>query len=131
MSQKNILLFALVSLLMLLVIYNMKQNAKATFLSQKEQLVTFEKEEKEIGQLKKRFADKRANRRLLETLKRIAKPSKELDKSKEKILEFDQLNAQKLNALLRKIENSSLKIKRLTVNRIDDLHAKVRLEIAK
>ncbi len=131
MSQKNILLFALVSLLMLLVIYNMKQNAKATFLSQKEQLVTFEKEAKEIGQLKKRFADKRANRRLLETLKRIAKPSKELDKSKEKILEFDQLNAQKLNALLRKIENSSLKIKRLTVNRIDDLHAKVRLEIAK
>ena len=131
MSQKNILLFALVSVLMLLVIYNMKQNAKATFLSQKEQLVTFEKEAKEIGQLKKRFADKRANRRLLETLKRIAKPSKELDKSKEKILEFDQLNAQKLNALLRKIENSSLKIKRLTVNRIDDLHAKVRLEIAK
>ena len=131
MSQKNILLFAVVSLLMLLVIYNMKQNAKATFLSQKEQLVTFEKEAKEIGQLKKRFADKRANRRLLETLKRIAKPSKELDKSKEKILEFDQLNAQKLNALLRKIENSSLKIKRLTVNRIDDLHAKVRLEIAK
>lgn len=131
MSQKNILLFAVVSVLMLLVIYNMKQNAKATFLSQKEQLVTFEKEAKEIGQLKKRFADKRANRRLLETLKRIAKPSKELDKSKEKILEFDQLNAQKLNALLRKIENSSLKIKRLTVNRIDDLHAKVRLEIAK
>ncbi len=131
MSQKNILLFALVSVLMLLVIYNMKQNAKSTFLSQKEQLVTFEKEAKEIGQLKKRFADKRANRRLLETLKRIAKPSKELDKSKEKILEFDQLNAQKLNALLRKIENSSLKIKRLTVNRIDDLHAKVRLEIAK
>ena len=131
MSQKNILLFAVVSVLMLLVIYNMKQNAKVTFLSQKEQLVTFEKEAKEIGQLKKRFADKRANRRLLETLKRIAKPSKELDKSKEKILEFDQLNAQKLNALLRKIENSSLKIKRLTVNRIDDLHAKVRLEIAK
>ena len=131
MSQKNILLFTVVSVLMLLVIYNMKQNAKATFLSQKEQLVTFEKEAKEIGQLKKRFADKRANRRLLETLKRIAKPSKELDKSKEKILEFEQLKAQKLNALLRKIENSSLKIKRLTVNRIDDLHAKVRLEIAK
>jgi len=113
------------------VVYNMKQNAKAEFVTQKEQLVTFEKEAREIGQLKKRFADKRANRRLLETLKRIAKPSKEMDKSKEKILEFERLNAQKLNALLRKIENSSLKIKRLTVRRIDDLHANVRLEVAK
>ena len=131
MSQKNILLFALVSLLAILVVYNMKQNAKAEFVTQKEQLVTFEKEAREIGQLKKRFADKRANRRLLETLKRIAKPSKEMDKSKEKILEFERLNAQKLNALLRKIENSSLKIKRLTVRRIDDLHANVRLEVAK
>ena len=131
MSQKNILLFVLVSVLILSVIYSMKENAKAVFLSQKEQLATFEKEAIEIGQLKKRFADKRANKRLLETLKRIAKPSRELDKSKEKILEFDQLNTQKLNTLLRKIENSSLKIKRLTVNRIDDLHAKVRLEIVK
>jgi len=131
MSQKNILLFALVSLLAILVVYNMKQNAKAEFVTQKEQLVTFENEAREIGQLKKRFADKRANRRLLETLKRIAKPSKEMDKSKEKILEFERLNAQKLNALLRKIENSSLKIKRLTVRRIDDLHANVRLEVAK
>ncbi|RUM68073.1 MAG: hypothetical protein DSZ05_01690 [Sulfurospirillum sp.] len=131
MSQKNILLFALISFLLILLLYNIKQNARAEFVAQKEQLMTFEKEAKEIGQLKKRFADKRANRRLLETLKRIAKPSRELDKTKEKILEFEGLDAQKLNALLRKIENSSLKIKRLRVKRIDDLHADVHLEIAK
>jgi len=131
MSQKNIILFAIVSVLLLLFVYNMKQNAYKEFLAQKEQLSTFEKEAKEIGALKKRFADKKANQRLLATLKRIAVPSKELEKSKRKILEFDQLNAQKLNALLRKIENSSLKIKRLAVDRTDDLHAKVRLEIAK
>jgi competence protein ComGC len=131
MSQKNIILFAIVSVLLLLLVHNLKQNAKEAFLMQKGQLVTFEKEAKEIGQLKRRFSDKQANMRTLNTLKRISKPSKEFDKGKKKVLEFDQLTVQKLNALLRKIENSSLKIKRLSVDRIDDLHAKVRLEIAK
>ena len=131
MSQKNILLFALVSVLLLLLLHNMKQNAYHDFVSQKEQLVTFEKEAKEIGQLKKRFADKKATRRTLETLSRIAKPKKEFIKGNTKILEFDQLESGKLNTLLRKIENSGLKIKRLRITRIDDLHAKVRLEIAK
>ncbi len=131
MSQKNIILFGLLSLLLLLLFYTMKQRAKEEFLAQKAQLVTFEKEAREIGELKKRFSDRRTNQRVLGTLKRIASPSKAYEKGKLKILEFDQLNAQKLNTLLRKIENSGLKIKRLSVSRIDDLHAKVHLEIAK
>ncbi len=130
MSQKNLLLFALVALLMLAVAYNMKRHAYEDFVDQKSQLVRFEKEAREIGMLKKRFG-KQATKRQIATLKRIAAPQKELVKSDRKILVFDQLDATKLNALLRKIANSGLRIKKLAVSRIDDLHAKVRVEIAK
>ncbi len=131
MSQKNLLLFALVSLLLLGLFYTMKQNAEQAFREQRVLLHTFEKEATEIGMLKKRFSDKKAKQRTLLALKRIATPQKEFVKGNLKIILFDQLDAGKLNALLRKIANSGLQIKRLLISRIDDLHAKVRLEIAK
>ncbi len=131
MSQRNLFLFVLLSLLLLGLLYSMKQNAYKAFVEQKTQLQTFEKEAKEIGMLKKRFSDKKVKQRTLLTIKRIATPQKEFVKGNLKILVFDQLDGRKLNALLRKIENSGLQIKRLVVSRIDDLHAKVRLEIVK
>lgn len=131
MSQKNLLLFALLSLLLFGILYTMKQNAAEAFREEKRQLASFEKEAKEIGMLKKRFSDKRAQERTLLAIKRIATPKKELTKGKLKIMEFDLLDGTKLNALLRKVENSGLQIQRLMVDRIDDLHAKVRLEIVR
>ncbi|GEM_PF-3862348 len=131
MSQRNIIIFSVVAALLLLFLYNMKQNAYRAFVEQKEQLVTFEKSAKEIGTLKKRFSDKKAVTRTLSSLKRIATPSKEYEKGKKRVLEFDQLSPQKLNALLRKIANSTIEIKDMRITRIDDLHAKVRLEVAK
>jgi len=131
MSQKNILLFSLLSLLLLLLLYNMERHAREDFLAQKAQLATFEKEAKEIGMLKKRFGDKKTTQRALESLKRISTPQKEFVKGSSRILVFEQLNGNKLNALLRKIANSGIVIKRLQVSRTDDLHAKVRLEMVK
>jgi hypothetical protein len=131
MSQKNILLFALLSVLLLFMVYRMRDDARDAFVSQKEQVSTFEKEAKEIAMLKKRFSDKKGTKNALERLKRIATPKKEFVKGKSKILVFDQLDTAKLNALMRKIANSGLVIKHLTITRIDDLHAKVRLELAK
>ena len=131
MSQKNILLFALLSVLLLFMVYRMREDARENFVSQKEQVSTFEKEAKEIGMLKKRFGDKKATKRAFEQLKRVASVHKEFVKGKSRILIFDQLDTVKLNALMRKIANSGLVIKHLTVTRIDDLHAKVRLELAK
>jgi hypothetical protein len=131
MSQKNILLFALLSVLLLFMVYRMRDDAREAFVSQKEQVSTFEKEAKEIAMLKKRFGDKKGAKNALERLKRIAPPQKEFVKGKSKIVVFDQLDTAKLNALMRKIANSGLVIKHLTITRIDDLHAKVRLELAK
>ncbi len=131
MSQKNLLLFVLVWGLLLMLVYSMKQNAYREFIAQKEQLVKFEKEAAEIGMLKKRFGDRKTTRRLIDTLRRIATPKKEFVKGNTKVLEFDQLDHSKLNALLRKIGNSGLVIKKLHIAKVDDLHAKLRLELAK
>ena len=131
MTQKNTLIFIIVALLLLLLAYNMKSDAYHTYLEQKEQLVTFKKEAQEIGALKKRFKDKSAIRRLIDSLQRIAKPTKDYSKSKVRILVFENLQNSALNAILRKVENSGLKVKKLEVNRVDAQNAKVRLEIQK
>ncbi len=130
MSQRNILLFALLSLLLLLLVYRMRNEAMEAFISQKEQVATFENEAKEIAMLKKRFGDKKATKTALERLRRIATPQKSFLKGKHRIVVFDQLDSTKLNALIRKIANSGLVIRHLTVTRTDDLHARVRLELA-
>ena len=131
MTQKNTFIFIIVSVLLLLMVYNMKNNAYHTYIEKKEQLVTFKQEAREIGALKKRFKDKSATRRLIATLEKLAKPSKDYDKSKVHILVFENLPNNVLNAILRKIENSGLKVKKLEVNRVDAKNAKVRLEIQK
>ena len=131
MSRKHVMLFAVLVLVLLSVVYFMKRNSYNRLLEQQRYLVTFEQEAKEIGTLKKKFSDKQAIRRQIAMLERIAKPSKVFDKGKKKVLEFDDLNAQTLDMLMRKIANSTLRITRLSLTRIDDLRAKLRVEIAR
>ena len=125
------MLFAALVLVLLSIVYFMKRNSYNRLLEQQRYLVTFEQEAKEIGTLKKKFSDKQAIRRQIAMLERIAKPSKVFDKGKKKVLEFDDLNAQTLDTLMRKIANSTLRITRLSLTRIDDLRAKLRVEIAR
>ncbi len=131
MTQKNILIFILISILSLGFFYNLKKSAKDDYFEQKEQLVLFQKEAKEIGALKKRFKDKSAAKRVISSLKNIAKPVKDQKKSKVRVLVFENLGNNALNAILRKIENSGLKVKKLQIQRVDAQNAKVRLEIKK
>ncbi len=131
MSQKNLIIFAVVSILVLLLANSFKNSAYEEYLQQKEQLVTFEKEAEEIGALKKRFGDKKSANRFINNLKRVASPSNEKNRGNSIIYDFDDLNNQKLNLLLRKIENSGIKIKELKITRVDPQKAKVRLEVLK
>jgi len=131
MSQKNSIYFLIVSVLVLLLAYNMKNGAYNDFIEKKEQLVIFEKEANEIGTLKKNFQEKKIQKRLLSSLEKISKPSKDYEKTNLRILEFDNLNAATLNQLLKKIENSTLVVKKLTIERISSTNAKVQLEIKK
>lgn len=131
MSRKHVMLFAALVLVLLSIVYFMKRNSYNRLLEQQRYLVTFEQGAKEIGTLKKKFSDKQAIRRQIAMLERIAKPSKVFDKGKKKVLEFDDLNAQTLDTLMRKIANSTLRITRLSLTRIDDLRAKLRVEIAR
>ncbi len=131
MTQKNTLIFVVVSILLLALFYHLKSDAKEDYFEQKKQLVLFQKEAKEIGALKKRFKDKSMTRRLIASLERISKPTKDQSKSKVRVLVFENLGNNALNAILRKVENSGLKVKKLQIQRVDAQKAKVRLEIKK
>ncbi len=131
MTQKNTLIFVVISVLLLALFYHLKNDAKEAYFEQKEQLVLFQKEAKEIGALKKRFKDKSMTRRLIASLERISKPTKDQSKSKVRVLVFENLGNNALNAILRKVENSGLKVKKLQIQRLDAQKAKVQLEIKK
>jgi len=131
MSQKQSLLFFVAAFFVLLMVYMMGQNAKKSYFTQKESLEIFEKEAKSMGALKNKFGNKKALERTLKTLTRITPASRDFKKSDVRVLVYENLAPSTLNSLLRKIENSTLLIKKLEINRKNDSTASVRLEIKK
>ncbi len=131
MSQKQSLVFFMAAFLVLFMLYMMGQNAKKGYFSEKERLETFEKEAKSIGALKGKFGDKKVLERTLKTLSRITPASRDFKKSDVRVLVYENLAPSTLNSLLRKIENSTLLLKKLEVTRQNDSTATLRLEIRK
>jgi hypothetical protein len=131
MSQKQSLVFFFAAFIVLFMLYMMGQNAKKDYFSAKEHLETFEKEAKSMTALKEKFGNKKALDRTLKTLSRIAEASRDFKKSDVRVLVYENLAPSTLNTLLRKIENSTLLLKKLEVTRINDSTATLRLEIRK
>ncbi len=131
MSQKNSIIMSAGVLLLLFVLYMMGNNAKKAYVSQKSALERFESQAHSLATLKEKFGDKNAMNRTLKTLERIAPVSKDLQKSSSRLLMYDNISATTLGNLLRKIENSTLNIKKLEIHRINENSASLHLEIKK
>ena len=131
MTQKQSLLFFILAFLVLVMVYMMGNNAKKAFFSQKESLEIFSKDAKSLATLKSKFGDKKNVQRTIKTLTRIAPASKDYKKSDARILVYEDLSTSRLSNLLRKIQNSTLNIKKLEINRLSETKATLRLEIKK
>ena len=131
MTQKRFLLFAALSLVVLLFTYIQKERAKDAYMSQKEDLLVFEKEAKELGGLKSKHKNKKVIQRTISTLQKIKTASKDFTKSDSRVLEFDDLDKQILNQLIKKIQNSTLELRKLDIIRESESLAKLRVEIKK
>jgi len=131
MSQKQSLLFFAAAFFVLFMLYMMGQNAKKSYFLEKVNLETFEKEAKSMGALKNKFGDKKTLERTLKMLTRITPTSRDFKKSDVRVLVYENLAPSTLNSLLRKIENSTLLIKKLEISRQNASTASVRLEIKK
>ena len=131
MSQKQSLLFFIGAFFVLFMVYMMGINAKKTYFNEKANLETFSKEAKSLAGLKSKFGDKKNTDRTIKTLGRIAAASKDFKKSGARVLVYENLAASTLGNLLRKIENSTLNIKKLEINRQNSSTATLRMEIKK
>ncbi len=131
MSQKQSLLFFVVASLLLGLVYVMGTNAKRAYMVEKGRLESFTKEAKSLSTLKERFANNQNRERTLKMLHRIVAPSKEFKKSDVHVFVYENLAASTLNNLVRKIENSTLEIKRLEIDRINEASATLTMEIKK
>ena len=67
----------------------------------------------------------------LSSIKRIKTPSKDFTKADSRILEFEELDKRVLNQLIKKIQNSTLEIRKLDIIRESASSAKLRVEIKK
>lgn len=115
--------------MVLFVLYMMGANAKKQYFAEQENLALFTQEAKSLAGLKSKFGDKKVMQRTLKTLMRIAPVGKDFKRSDARVLVFENLSASTLDALLRKIENSTLNIKKLLITRLNDTSATLRLEI--
>jgi len=131
MSQKQSLLFFVAAFIILFMVYMMGNNAKQLYFSEKENLESFSKEAKSLSALKSKFGDKKNIDRTIKTLNRIARASKDFKKSDVRVLFYESLTTSTLGNLVRKIGNSTLNIKKLEINRINEASATLRLEIKK
>ena len=131
MRVTNFLFFIAFSVVLLLVVYIQKQSAKDEYIKQKQEIVLFEKEAKELAYLKKKYKDKKIAKRFVSNLQKIKAPSKDFTKSNSRVLEFDSLDARELNQLVKKIQNQTLQIKKVDIIRESESTSKLRLEIKK
>ncbi len=131
MTRNRFILFIALGLVVLLFSYIKKESAKDAYMSQKEELLVFEKEAKELGGLKNKHKDKKVTARAIASLQKIKTSSKNFTKSDIRVLEFDALDKRVLNQLIKKIQNSTLEIRKLDIIRESESLAKLRVEIKK
>ncbi len=131
MSKRNLLIFLSVIIVLFGLLFSMVQGVKSEFYEKKSEIEVFKKEAQELAQLKKKYKNKKKTKKIISSLKRVAKVSKDFTKSDQRVLLFDKLNRSVLNKLVKKIINSSLELKKIIINRSEDGSAILRVEIKK
>ena len=131
MSKRNLLIFVSLIVLVLILVFSMVRSVKSEFFEKKSEIEIFNKEAKELAQLKKKYKNKKAIKKIIASLKRISPTSKDFIKSDQRVLLFDKLNKSSLNKLVKKILNSSLELKKVVINRSEDGSAILRVEMKK
>lgn len=131
MSKRNLLIFLSLIILLIVLLFSMVQSVKSEFYEKKSEIAVFSKEAKEFAQLKKKYKNKKDIKRIIISLNRISRATKDFTKSDQRVLLFDKLNKSSLNKLVKKIMNSSLELKKIIINRGEDGSAMLRVEIKK
>ena len=99
----------------LIFLYMITNGIKKEYKKEKESLVNFEVEAKELKTLTQKYDNKKNVYRFINNLKKSYHVVNEFKKRDLLILEFDNLNKVSLNSLVKKIQNSSLIIKKLSI----------------
>jgi len=130
MSKRDSIIFIAVALMLIFGLYLAKKSAKNSYQNEIENLSKFEVEAKSLARLKSTIGDDK-DKRVILSLNRIKAPSKDIKKSDSHIYLYENLSLNTLSSMLRKIQNSTLIIKKLEIKRESDNSANLRLEIGK
>ena len=131
MSRDRFYIFLVLGLVLILFSFIQRNRVKAEYIRDKKALLSFNKEAKELVELRAKEGDKKRQQHFLDSLMKIKNPSKDHSTSNSRVLEFDDLELRSLNQIIKKVQNSTLNIVKFDISRVDDGKAKVRLEIKK
>jgi hypothetical protein len=127
LDRSSLILIA--SILLFMVTYFKLKEIRDEVNDRKSYLMNFERESKDLIKLKRKFDDKSVQNRVISTLNRISTPAKDMKKGDSRVLVYENLSPTSLNQFLRKLQNSTLKIKRVEIDRLSQTNATVKLEI--
>ena len=130
MSKRDSIIFTAVALMLIFGVYIAKKSAKKSYQDEIDNLSKFEVEARSLARLKSTIGDEKEKRVIL-SLNRIKAPSKDIKKGDGHLYLYENLSLNTLSAMLRKIQNSTLIIKKLEIQRVSDNSANLRLEIGK
>jgi len=117
MTKKNFLIALAVAFFILTITFIMDMRAKKYYAVHSPEVERAKTEAKEMIQLKKMFKNKKAVQRAIDSLKSIKTPSKDYKKGSVYVLEFDGLNVSNLRVLIRKVMNSTIRLKTFRITR--------------
>jgi len=127
MSRDKANLIVLVLVVFILVFGYLNLSVKSDFENKKDEFASFQKSAKEIYLLKRLQKNKKA---ILNSFSSVKKPVV-TDKRSSTIYEYNNLNIDALQSLLKRIQGSFLPIKKLEIKADTTNHATVVLEVAK
>jgi len=130
MSKRDSMIYIFVALLLIGLLYITKRSVKTSYQNELSNLTKFEIEAKTLSKLKRSIGKDKENR-AISSLNRISTPTKDIKKGDSHLYIYENLSLSTLSAMLRKIENSTLIIKKLQIVRNSSNSANLRLEIGK
>ncbi|RUM67673.1 MAG: hypothetical protein DSZ06_00715 [Sulfurospirillum sp.] len=130
MSRRDSLLLILAVFVVLAVLYSLSKNAKEEYIQSIKDISKFEQEAKVLSKLKRKFG-KDEDQRVISSLQRISPIASDIKKANSRVISFENLSSTALYSILRRIENSSLRLKSIDIKRVSAQNANLKLEIAK
>lgn len=130
MNKKNIIIFISISFIAL-ILFNYSQGLKSEIREASINLNSVEKDGVFLNDLKNRWENRGKNKKIIKYLKQFSQDTKVKTRGNKITFKFGEMNRVNFNKLSKKILQSTVRIKKFIVERVDNYNVTLFLEVEK